>query len=138
MAILKRIRENLCGVTTFSKVLCLVMFLPSSESPQINPLRPSVPFHCAAIGRRLMAKRQSNEVRITGSFGLWHAAVLEAGSVLRDGKAGDVNILGPATALAACAIDRSVPFELRLWRVSLRLRDKSGNLLGTVDNAAIS
>jgi hypothetical protein len=94
--------------------------------------------YCAAIGRRLMAERQGKEVWVTGSFGLWQVGLLEAVSVLANGKVRDVHILGPVTPLAACHVCCSLPWEQRLSRVSLRLRDKHGNLLGTVDEAVIS
>jgi hypothetical protein len=94
--------------------------------------------HCAAIGCRLVAKRWGREVRVTGSFGLWHLGFLEAVSILSNGKVRDVHILGPVTPLEACYVDCSVPWEQRLSRISLRLRDRSGNLLGTVDEAVIS
>jgi hypothetical protein len=92
---------------------------------------------CAVIGQRFAAERREREVRMTGSFGLWQTGLLEAVNVLHNGKVHDVHILGPVTPLAACHIDCSVPWEQQLSRVSLRLRDKGGNLLGTVSEAEV-
>jgi Domain of unknown function (DUF4380) len=93
--------------------------------------------NCSATGRPLMAKRHGRDVRITGSFGLLRVGTLEVASISRNGKVDDVCTLGPATPLAACNIDSSFPFE-QGSQISLRLRDKGGNLLGTLDNALIS
>lgn len=94
--------------------------------------------HCAVIGCRLTARRQGREVRITGSFGLLRAGQLESVSVLQNGSVGGVDILGQVSPLTACVLDSSVPWDQGFSRVSLRLKDKSGKLLGTVDEAIIS
>jgi hypothetical protein len=92
---------------------------------------------CAAIGCPLSAERQASEVRISGSFGLLRCGTLEIASILRNGKVEEVRELGAVTPLAACTIDSSLPFRPGLFRVSLRLRDSQGNLLGTLDSALV-
>ena len=92
--------------------------------------------NCSVTGRPLTVKRQGRQVRITGSFGVLRVGTLEVASISGNGKVDDVRILGAATPLTACTIDSSLPLE-QGSRISLRLRDKGGNLLGTLDNAVI-
>ncbi len=94
--------------------------------------------HCAAIGNRLMARRHGKEVHVTGSFGLFQVGLVELVCVSRSGKVGGVQTLGSCNPLAPCQLDCSVPLEKGLDRISLRLRGRSGNVLGTVDDAVVS
>jgi hypothetical protein len=93
---------------------------------------------CAAVGRRLMATRRGKEVRVTGSFGLFHVGLLELAGLPRNGKPAGVCPLGAFSPLAASHIDCIVPWEQDLKQITLRLRGGNGKLIGTVDDAVIS
>jgi hypothetical protein len=92
---------------------------------------------CAAIGRPLRTERQGRNVIVTGSFGLLRAGKLELASISRSGRVNEVRTLGPATTLSPCKLECSIPFRPDLSRVSLRLRNSCGSLLGTLDGAVI-
>jgi len=93
---------------------------------------------CAAIGNRLMARRHGKEVQITGSFGLFQVGLLELAFLSSSGKVGGVQTLGSCNPLAPCQLDCLVPLEGGLDRIRLRLRGRSGSVLGTVDDAVVS
>jgi len=93
---------------------------------------------CAAIGRPLKTERQGRNVIVTGSFGLLRAGKLELASISRSGRVDEVRTLGPATPLSPCDLECSIPFRPDLSRISLRLRNSCGNLLGTLDSAVIT
>ncbi|HME00071.1 MAG TPA: DUF4380 domain-containing protein [Terriglobia bacterium] len=92
----------------------------------------------AGIGNRLMARRHGKEVRITGSFGFFQVGLLELVCVFHSGKVGGVQTLGSCGPLAACQLDCSLPLEEGLNRIRLRLRGRSGSVLGIVDDAVVS
>jgi len=93
--------------------------------------------HCAAFAARLMVNRQGEELRVTGSFGIFHIGRLELVSLLRSGKVHTVQPLGTVSPLEPCVVNAPVADARDLARVSLRLRDQDGALLGSVDQADI-
>ena len=76
-------------------------------------------------------------LRVTGSFGLFHFGRLELVTILRDGAVAEINPAGTASPFNACRIDQTIPVQEGAGRVSLRLRDKEGKLLGTISHANI-
>ncbi len=92
---------------------------------------------CAAVGRRLEARREDKALRLTGTFGVFRIGTLELVGVERSGKTGAVQSLGAVSPLRACTIDQRLPWEESLGRFSLRMRDVGGKLLGTVDECPI-
>jgi hypothetical protein len=93
--------------------------------------------HCAALATRLNVTRQGEELRVTGSFGIFHCGSLELVSRLRSGKINTVQPLGNVSPIKPCVINAIVTDHRDLARVSLRLRDTAGMLLGTVDQADV-
>jgi len=93
--------------------------------------------HCAALAARLQVTRQGEGLRVTGSFGIFHTGHLELVSLLRSGKVHTIHPLGTASPIEPCVINATVADARDLVRVSLRLRDPDGALLGTVDQADI-
>jgi hypothetical protein len=93
--------------------------------------------HCAALATRLKVTRQGEELRVTGSFGIFHIGHLELVSLLRSGKVHAVHPLGTVSPLEPCVVDATVADARDLSRVSLRLRAPDGALLGIVDQAEI-
>lgn len=104
--------------------------IQAHEIARVNP--------CAALATRLKVTRQGEELHVTGSFGIFHTGRLELVSLLRSGKVRMVHPLGAVSPLEPCVVDATVPNARDLSRVSLRLRDPKGVLLGTVDQADIS
>lgn len=98
------------------------------DAGKVAAIRP-----CAAVGRRLEVRRENQSLRVAGSFGVFRNGTLELVAVHRSGRPGAVRTIGPASPLKACAVDQSLPWEEDLARVSLRLRDPAGQLLGNVD-----
>ncbi|MBZ5565323.1 MAG: DUF4380 domain-containing protein [Acidobacteriia bacterium] len=106
-----------------------VAHLGTDEVTAINP--------CAAVGRRLEARREDKALRLTGTFGVFRNGTLELVTVERSGKTGAVRSVGAVSPLKACTVDQRMPWGESVGRVSLRLRDAAGTLLGTVDECAI-
>ena len=92
---------------------------------------------CAAVGDPLRVQPVREGLRVTGSFGLFHFGRLELVTILRDGAVVEINPAGAASPLDACRIDQTIPTQAGVARVSLRLRDKEGKLLGTISHANI-
>ncbi len=93
--------------------------------------------HCAALASRLKVSRQGEELCVTGSFGMFHAGHLELVSLLRSGKVHAILSLGNVSPTEPCVVNAMVADARDLARVSLRLRDPNGALLGTIDQADI-
>jgi len=93
--------------------------------------------HCAALATRLKVTRQGEELRATGSFGIFHSGHLELVSLFRSGKVHTVQPLGTVSPLEPCVVNATVADARDFARVSLRLRGPDGALLGTVDQANI-
>jgi hypothetical protein len=91
--------------------------------------------HCAALANRLKVASQGDELRVTGSFGVFHAGNLELVSLLRSGRIHTVKPLGMVSPLEPCLVNATIAEARDLSRVSLRLRAPDGALLGTVDQA---
>jgi len=91
---------------------------------------------CGAVARALEVQRRENQLRVTGSFGLFHAAIAELVGTYRAGKE-KAHVLGAATPLVPCVVDQLFPYEDGLSQISLRLRRPDGKLLGTVDHATV-
>jgi hypothetical protein len=94
--------------------------------------------HCAALATRLKITRQGEELLVTGSFGVFHNGNLELVSLLRSGKVHNTHPLGTVSPLEPCVVNATIAGARDLSRISLRLRDSDGTLLGTVDQADIS
>ncbi len=92
---------------------------------------------CAAVGRRLEVRREDKTLRLTGAFGVFRNGSLELVAIERSGKTGASRNLGPVSPLKTCTIDQSMPWEEGVGRVSLRMRDPAGRLLGTVDECPV-
>jgi hypothetical protein len=93
--------------------------------------------HCAALAARLTVNRRGEELRVAGSFGMFHSGSLELVSLLRSGRVHTVHALGTVSPLDPCVVNATVADARDLARVSLRLRDPDGALLGTIDEANI-
>jgi len=105
----------------------------SIEADTITAVNP-----CAALGRRLMARRRGKEVQVTGSLGLFHVGVLELTGESHSGAPGNVHTLGSFSPLAACQIDCRAPWVETRERIRLMLRSGDGKLVGMVDEAVVS
>jgi hypothetical protein len=93
--------------------------------------------HCAALATRLKVARQGEELRVAGSFGIFHTGHLELVSLLRSGKVHAVQPWRAVSPLEPCVVNGTIADAHDLARVSLRLRNPHGALLGTVDQAEI-
>jgi hypothetical protein len=93
--------------------------------------------HCAALATRLKVTRQGEELRATGSFGIFHTGHLELVPLFRSGKVHTVHPLGTVSSLEPCVVNATLADARDLARVSLRLRNPDGALLGTIDQADI-
>ncbi len=93
--------------------------------------------HCAAVATGLKVTRQDEELRVTGSFGVFHTGSLELVSLLRSAKVHATLQLGPISPLTPCVIDSTITDAPNLARLSLRTRDPRGMLLGTIDEADV-
>jgi len=92
---------------------------------------------CAVISRDLEVKRQDNSLRVAVSFGVFETGSLELVSFYRDGRVAAVQPVGCVTPLVPCTLNESIPAKDNLFRVGLRMRNRSGALLGTVANAQV-
>ena len=103
--------------------------IEGNEIVQVNP--------CAALATRLNVTRQAEELRVTGSFGSFHCGHLELVALLRNGNIHAVLPLSTVSPVEPCAVDATLMDARDLTRVSLRLRDSQGALLGTIDEANV-
>lgn len=101
----------------------------ASEIVRVSP--------CAAVAAGLSVRREGGKLSITGSFGIFHAANLELVALLRNAKIQAVDQLGMTSPLEPCIVKATIADAPNLARVSLRLRDSAGRLLGTIDEAAV-
>jgi hypothetical protein len=92
---------------------------------------------CAVISRDLELKPEEGALRVAASFGVFQAGSLELVSLRKDGRVAAVQPAGSVTPLAPCALDERIPAPEDLFRVSLRMRNRSGDLLGTIANARV-
>lgn len=91
--------------------------------------------HCAALVTRLNVVRRGGELLATGSFGIFRTGQLELTSFHRNGTIHAVLPLGSVSPVEPCVVDATVADAHDLARLSLRLRDTDGALLGTIDEA---
>jgi len=93
--------------------------------------------HCAIVTRDLRIDPQGDEFRVTASFGVFQQGTLELASIARDGRVIHVQPLGSVTPLVPCTVQTRLRAEEGLFRLSLRMRNRSGELLGTIANARV-
>ena len=93
---------------------------------------------CSVVSRDLSVAREASSLRVAASFGVFQAGSIELVSTGRDGRVAAVQPLGPVTPLAPCVLEATVPAAEDLFRLSLRARNRSGALLGTIASAVVS
>jgi hypothetical protein len=93
--------------------------------------------HCAAVATPLCVNRRGEELRATGSFGMFQNGKLELVSLLRNGTAHAVLPLGIVSPIEPCIVNTTLIDAPALARVSLRLKASDGAILGTVDQADV-
>ncbi|MGH9398092.1 MAG: DUF4380 domain-containing protein [Terriglobia bacterium] len=92
---------------------------------------------CALIGEPVAVKPEGQYLRVTGAYGLFQAGRVELTSFGRDGRLLDTLPLGDFTPLESCRIDQPIKNRDRLGKVSLRVRDSAGGLIGTIDESCL-
>ncbi len=93
---------------------------------------------CAVVSRDLEVTREDGSLRVAALFGVFQTGSLELVSLGRDGRVAAVQPAGRVTPRVPCALDERIPDEEGLFRVSLRMRNRSGDLLGTIANVRVS
>ncbi len=91
-----------------------------------------------AIGRDLSIERRDNSLHVTASFGVFQAGNLEIVGLSKNGRVVAVKPLGTVTPLLPCQLDICIPVEEDLSRLNLRIRNKSGELLGNISTAVLN
>jgi len=94
--------------------------------------------HCAAIGHGLDVQREGDSLRVTALLGVFQTGTLELVSICKNGGVISTEVLGPVTPLHPCRIDARIPQKENLYRLSLRMRNGSGELLGTLAEALLN
>ncbi|MDR3676414.1 MAG: DUF4380 domain-containing protein [Acidobacteriota bacterium] len=94
--------------------------------------------HCAAVATPLCVNRRGEELRATGSFGIFQNGMLELISLLRNGTVHAVLPLGTVSPTEPCIVNSTLIDAPALARVSLRLKASDGAILGTVDEANVA
>ena len=94
--------------------------------------------HCAAIGQGLAVHREGDSLRVTSLLGVFQTGTLELASICKNGGVISTEILGPVTPLHPCRIDVRIPQKENLYRLSLRMRNESGELSGTLAEALLN
>ena len=92
---------------------------------------------CAVISRDLKVVRENNHFGISACYGVFQAGFVELVGICRDGRVAGVQPIGPVTPLVPCVLERSIPAQKELFRVSLRMKNRSGELLGTIGSARV-
>src|SRR5579859_200441 len=90
---------------------------------------------CALILEPLTINPGDGQHRVTGEFGLFQAGSVELVIVHRSGKPLETILLGNYTPLEPCRVVQMVKHQNGLGRVSLRLRNPEGILMGTIDES---
>ena len=93
--------------------------------------------HCGVILRRLTVERSDGRWRVGGAYGLFYVGSLELVSIHRSGKALEIVPLGEVSPLAPCSVSRVISSPQGIARISARLRNTEGQLLGTVDEVSL-
>ncbi|HEY6293418.1 MAG TPA: DUF4380 domain-containing protein [Terriglobia bacterium] len=93
--------------------------------------------HCAVITRDLRVDPEGDCFRVSASFGVFQTGTLELASICRDGRVLDIQPLGPVTPLLPCTVQNRVRADDGLFRLSLRMRNRSGELMGTIASARV-
>jgi Domain of unknown function (DUF4380) len=91
----------------------------------------------STIVRPLTVTCRNNILNVSGAYGFFHVGRLEMVSICRDGEEGSTLDLGSVSPLAARGVNVDTRYEEGLSRISLRLHDAEGKLLGTVDEAVL-
>lgn len=94
--------------------------------------------HCAAVARDLRAERENDGLHVSGSFGVFETGAVELLSLCKDGRVAAVESLGPVSPLLPCSVEARVPVVENLFRLSLRMRNRCGELLGTIADILVS
>lgn len=92
---------------------------------------------CALISEPLTVKAASQRLQVASAFGIFHAGSVELVSLHRNGKLMDTVPLGKFTPLEPCHVDKTISCQNGLGRLSLRLRDSAGRLMGTIDEVCL-
>jgi hypothetical protein len=92
---------------------------------------------CAVVSRHLRAEPENNFLRVAASFGVFQTGSVELVSLLKDGRVGGVQPLGSVTPLVPCRLETRIRADDGLFRLSLRMRNRSGELLGTISSVQL-
>ncbi|MGH9454198.1 MAG: hypothetical protein ACRD2O_09555, partial [Terriglobia bacterium] len=76
-------------------------------------------------------------LRLSGSFGVFETGTVELLSICKDGRVAAVESLGPVSPLLPCKVEARVPIVENLFRLTLRMRNRCGELLGTISNVRV-
>jgi hypothetical protein len=90
------------------------------------------PNFCGAAVEPLRLTLESNTWRVRGQFAVFHRGRLELVMVAADGRVVTVESLGEVSPNSALTLDHRFPTSPAFARASLRLREPTGELLGTL------
>jgi hypothetical protein len=93
---------------------------------------------CSVVSHDLSAIREDGSFRVTASFGVFQTGSLELVDICRDGRVAAVRHLGTVSPLVPCALDCRIPAEDGVYRLSLRMRNRFGELLGTIASTPVA
>jgi Domain of unknown function (DUF4380) len=92
---------------------------------------------CGVVSEDLRVDPENGFFRVTGSFGVFQIGTAELVGICKDGRMATVQTVGPVAPLVPCVLEHRFPAEDSLFRVSLRVRNRSGELLGTIAGARV-
>jgi Domain of unknown function (DUF4380) len=92
---------------------------------------------CGVVSRALGVAPENGSLRVTGAFGVFQNGTAELACIRKDGQVAALQTAGPVTPLAPCRVEALIPRLEALFRVSLRVRNRSGELLGTIASAQV-
>jgi hypothetical protein len=93
---------------------------------------------CAVVSRDLEVKREDGSFRVAASFGVFQTGSVELVGICRDGRVAGVQAVSRVTPLVPCVLEEYIPADEGLFRVSVRMRSPSGDLLGTIASAPVN